>query len=68
MNAELDKLVYQATHLEQFQRAGLDADGAGGRRRRVLLVDDSHRKSEARQFDRSRQARRSGADNQDREG
>jgi hypothetical protein len=63
--AKSDHLLGQTALLEQFERARLDANGARCRGRRFTLVDQAHGNTHARQFQRSREAGRPSADDQD---
>ena len=64
--AEPDQFLGQSALLQQLQRSCLHSDGAGGRRRCGLLVDDAGRDAEAGQFQRGSQPGRPGADDQHR--
>jgi hypothetical protein len=64
--AEPHHFVGETALLEEFERARLDAGGAGCRGRSFTLVDEAYRHPHARQFQRSRQACRPRANDQDR--
>ena len=63
--AEPDHFVGETTLLEKFERARLDASGARRRGRGFTLVDEAHGNAHPRQFQRSREAGRPCADDQD---
>ena len=64
--AKPEHLLGQTALLEEFERARLDADGSRRRGRRFTLVDEAYAHSHARQFQRSREAGRPSANDQDR--
>jgi hypothetical protein len=64
--AKLDHLLGQTALLEEFERARLDANGSRRRGKCFTLVDEAYGHSHARQFQRSREAGRPCANNQDR--
>jgi len=64
--AKPDHLLGQTALLEEFERARLDANGSRRRGWCLTLVDEAYGHSHARQFQRSREAGRPRANDQDR--
>src|SRR5258708_5879221 len=64
--AKPEHLLGQTALLEEFERARLDANGSRRRGRRFTLVDEAYGHSHARQFQRSCEACRARANDQDR--
>jgi len=62
--ATLDEPLRQAHHVEDLQRAGMDADRAGLQGRPVALVDDAGVDPPGQQFRREHQSGRPGANHQ----
>src|SRR6516164_8796376 len=63
--AVLDEPLRQAHHVEDRQRAGMDADSPGLQGRPVALVDDTGAYPPGQQFRREHKPGRAGADDQD---
>jgi hypothetical protein len=61
-----DHLLGETALLEEFERTRLDANGSRRRGRCFTLVDEAHGNAHARQFQRSREACRARANDQDR--